>query len=244
MLVILFLCLTIHNTLSGNFSTINLPEGHLQYYFASFPKAAKECENDPECPYKNELHKDKCWGYEPGCKWDKQYSIPSCPGDHRGWVKNKLEQQNTFYTQADFGFVKQQQAEIKMYCDPLFQTDSSLECSEHMRFCRGRNLMINFTALTSRAEPIRYKMDVLKEGDVGGYCDLHEESLLKQADHLSPLQSWGPELRFFKRLNKRPIVEGDCDVVVEKPTFIMKIDASKCFKPKFYFEITAPLFVF
>lgn len=226
MFVILFLSLAIHNTLCGNFSTINLPREHLQYYFANFPKLAEECEIDPDCPYKTELHKDKCWGYESGCKWDKQYSVPSCPGDHRGWVKSKLEQQNTFYTQADFGFVKQQREEIRMYCDPLFQSDSSLECSEHMRFCRGRNLMINFIALARRDEPIRYKMDVLNEGDIGGYCDLRDESLLKQADHLSALQSWGPELRFFKKLNKRPIVDGDCDVVIEKPTFIMKIDAS------------------
>lgn len=227
MYVILLLCLFFHNTRCGNFSTINLPQEHLQYYFANFPKLAKECELDSQCPYKTELRKDKCWGYEHNCKWDKQYSIPSCPGDHKGWVKSKFEQQNTFYTQAAFGFVKQQREEIKMYCDPLFQTDSSLECSEHLRFCRGRNIMINFTALASREEPIRYKMDVLSEGDIGGYCDFHEGSLLKQADHLSPLQSWAPELRFFKKLLKRPIDEDDCDVIIEKPTFIMKIDASE-----------------
>lgn len=110
-----------------------------------------------------------------------------------------------------------------MYCDPLFQADSSLECSGHMRFCRGRNIMVNFTALARREEPVRYKMDVLGEGDIGGYCDFHGDELAKQTDHLSPLQSWGPELRFFKRLDTRPT----CDVVIEKPTFILKIDASK-----------------
>lgn len=227
MFLVLILFLNLCSTFCSNFSTINLPEEHLQYYFASFPQQAKECEADPDCPYKTQLHKDRCWGYESQCKWDKQYSIPSCPGDHRGWVKSKKDQQNTFYTQADFGYVKEQRQEIRMYCDPLFLTDSSLECSEHMRFCRGRNIMINFTALANREEPIRYKMDVLSEGDIGGFCDFHESEFLKQADHLSALQSWGPELRFFKKLPKRPIVEGDCDVVIEKPTFVMKIDASK-----------------
>lgn len=51
--------------------------------------------------------------------------------------------------------------------------------------------------------------------------------LLEECDHLSPLQSWGPELQHFTALRKRPIPQ-DCDVVVEEPTFIMKIDASWC----------------
>lgn len=70
-------------------------------------------------------------------------------------------------------------------------------------------------------------MDVLKEGQIGGYCTLNEKKLQENADHISPLQSWGPELRNFRKLPHRPIVHGDCDVIIEKPTFIMKIDASK-----------------
>lgn len=111
-------------------------------------------------------------------------------------------------------------------CEPLFPDDSSLECSEHLSFCRGRNLMINFTKLWKRNELVRYKMDVLGDGDIGGFCTLHQERLMKQADHISPLQSWGPEFRYFKKLPRKPIIEGDCDLIVEKPTFIMKIDAS------------------
>lgn len=152
---------------SDNFSTINLPDEHLPYYFATFQKIAEKCELDPECPYKNVLYKNKCWGYEYECTWDKQYSTPQCPGDHRGWVKTKFDQQSTFYTQADFGYIKQQLREMKILCEPLFPHDSSLECSEHLRFCRGRNIMINFTSLLTRDEPLRYKMDVLKEGEIG-----------------------------------------------------------------------------
>lgn len=44
---------------------------------------------------------------------------------------------------------------------------------------------------------------------------------------ISPLQSWAPELRYFTDLTRRPIIEHDCDIVIEKPTFILKIDASK-----------------
>lgn len=62
---------------------------------------------------------------------------------------------------------------IKVYNNCLlliFQEDSSLECTKHLRFCRGRNLMLNFTDLSSRKEQLRYKMDILKEGQFGGYC--------------------------------------------------------------------------
>ncbi|XP_044267889.1 EGF domain-specific O-linked N-acetylglucosamine transferase [Tribolium madens] len=213
-------------TYCDNFSSINLPESHLPYYFTNFPKIAEKCDKDPQCPYKTSLNFPKCWGYEYNCPESNRYSVPRCPGDHKGWVKSKSDQINTFYTQADFGFVKQQLREMKLLCEPLFADDSSLECSEHLRFCRGRNLMINFTDLRTREDPIRYKMDVLKDGQIGGYCDFKKAELDKQTDHLSPLQSWGPEMRYFARLTRRPIVEGDCDVVIEKPTFIMKIDAT------------------
>lgn len=56
---------------------------------------------------------------------------------------------------------------------------------------------------------------------------LNENELEENADHISALQSWGPELRNFRELSRRPIIEGDCDIVIEKPTYIMKIDASK-----------------
>lgn len=58
---------------------------------------------------------------------------------------------------------------------------------------------------------------------------LHQSRLMDQCDQLSPLQSWGPELRNFVKLSHRPIDNNDCDVIVEKPTFILKIDASKIF---------------
>lgn len=211
----------------ANYSNINLPEEHMPFYFHNFPKEAERCLKDKNCPYrKAATMTGKCWGYEYSCKWDNIYSIPHCPGDHKGWVSTKDAQKMTFYTQADFGYVKQQIREMKVMCEPLFKEDSLLECSEHLRFCRGRNIMMNFTSLANREEPIRYKMDVLGEGDIGGYCELHKDRLQAEADHISPLQSWGPEIRYFTRLNRRPIIEGDCDVVIEKPTFILKIDAS------------------
>ncbi|XP_014236116.1 EGF domain-specific O-linked N-acetylglucosamine transferase [Trichogramma pretiosum] len=209
-----------------NFSTINLPKNHLKYYFNSFPALEKECLSDPECPFKSHLDQNACWGYELGCDADNAFSKARCPGDHKGWVSSKNAQLNTFYAQGDFGYIRQQRKEMTMLCEPLFIDDSSLECSEHMRFCRGRNIMLNFTSLKNRSEPLRYKMDVLKEGEIGGYCTLDKDKLNANADHISPLQSWGPELRNFRKLSRKPIPSGDCDVVIEKPTYILKIDAA------------------
>lgn len=59
---------------------------------------------------------------------------------------------------------------------------------------------------------------------------------------MSPLQSWGPELRNFRRFHRRPIVEGDCDIVIEKPTYIMKIDASKS-ESILLFELRPPTYI-
>ena len=150
-----------------NYSFINLPDEQLPYYFANFPYVLAQCKNDSSCPYRNTNASDVCWGYEDNCNHGSRYSEPHCPGDHRGWVQTKSDQRSTFYSQADFGYIKQQLLELKVVCEPFFSEDSSLECTDHMRFCRGRNVVVNFTGLAHRDEPIRYKMDVLGQGDIG-----------------------------------------------------------------------------
>lgn len=51
--------------------------------------------------------------------------------------------------------------------------------------------------------------------------------MLNEAEHRSALQSWAPELINFVQTPEKPITAGICDVTIEKPTYIMKIDASK-----------------
>ncbi|KAI4466474.1 glycosyltransferase [Holotrichia oblita] len=213
-------------TVAFNYTSIDIPYEHLQYHFSNFPQLYQQCKSDPECPFKENINLNRCWGYEPNCDAANRYSTPNCPGDYKGWVKTKQDQINTFYTQADFGYIKQQLQEMKVICEPLFAEDSSLECSDHLRFCRGRNIWMNFTSLLQRTEPVRYKMDILGDRDIGGYCKLHSERLKENLDHISPLQSWGPELQHFTELVRRPIVNNECDIVIEKPTFILKIDAT------------------
>ena len=71
-------------------------------------------------------------------------------------------------------------------------------------------------------------MDVLKEGQIGGKCQFNESLLKAEPLHLSPLQSWAPEIQHFKeQLNQISQDSAVCDIFIEKPTFIIKIDASK-----------------
>ncbi|KAK4307587.1 hypothetical protein Pmani_020654 [Petrolisthes manimaculis] len=187
---------------------------------------ADECHQDPNCPYKVHLDRDACWGYESACPPGEAYSQPSCPGDARGWVNTKKEQRETFYKQADFGYVKKRRSELAVYCQPEQEVDSSLECSDHLRFCRGKNLWLDLRHLTKRSDPVLYHTDVLMKGQIGGHCRVDEELLKKNTDMISFLQSWGPEMRHFQRIDKPVARQSEqCDIWVEKPAYVMKLDA-------------------
>ncbi|CAO1303857.1 unnamed protein product [Diamesa serratosioi] len=208
---------------------VDLPKEHLSAYFNNLPDLVKRCLNNETCTYNeflnsSDYNKKLCRGYEQNCRSPE--NIHKCPGNHSGYVKSKEAQLEVFFDQGDFGYIKQQVSEMAVMCEATFITDSSLECSKYLRFCRGRNLMVNFTDLVHRKEPIRYAMDVLKQGQIGGYCKLHNERLKTELQHISALQSWGPELRFFEAMTKRPIDSDLCDVVIDTPTYIMKIDAT------------------
>ncbi|XP_011556354.3 EGF domain-specific O-linked N-acetylglucosamine transferase [Plutella xylostella] len=219
--------ITVISFQSNIINDINLPPEHIPYFFNNFPTYASACSNDPECRFKGFIGKKSCWGYEKGCKTADSYHVrPQCPGDHRGWVKTKEAQYDAFFTQADFGYVKEQIEELMVICEASFPDDTSLECSKYLRFCRGRNLMLNFTGLVGRGNNLRYKMDILGPGQLGGYCKFYPERLQKEAEHMSALQSWGPELTQFVDTPQRPMSAGMCDVVIDKPTYIMKLDAS------------------
>lgn len=227
--------------LASKLTLPNLPSDHLIRYLNTFPKLKKQL---PTNGTKN--ISTACWGHERGCSADARFQTPQCPGDHTGWARSKEAQINTFYQQADFGYIQEQLAELTPQCVPTYLGDSSLECTHYLRFCRGRNLLFDFRDLTQRTERIRYHMDVLSPGKLLGHCDLNRTRMAAEMDHIgSALQSWGPELRNFDVL-PHPILEsGLCDVVVNTPTFIMKIDATYNMYHHFcdFFNLYASLFV-
>lgn len=83
---------------------LNVPPEHVAYVFNAFPSVANACLSDSQCIYKDIVGIKRCWGYERECFKNISYPVQAvCPGDHRGWVKTKEAQYDTFYTQADFG---------------------------------------------------------------------------------------------------------------------------------------------
>lgn len=215
---------------------VDLPPAHFPCYFNSFPKASLYWCAGRHSKCTKQLNKLRrpdadriCWGYESDCQPDDRFLKPQCSGDHTGWVASKSVQVETFFTQADFGYVRQQSNEMMVMCEPLYPGDSVLECSKYARFCRGRNLMIDFGNLINNTEQFRYKTDVLSIGQIGGYCKFFESRLKTELEHLSALQSWAPEMRNFVELPQRPLDSGICDRFIDKPTFIIKIDAGILF---------------
>lgn len=74
-----------------------------------------------------------------------------------------------------------------------------------------------------------YDTDVLKTGQIGGRCKLHSKLLKDNLEYMSSLQSWAPEIQHFVSLEDLTLESPFCDEIVDKPTLIMKIDASKFF---------------
>ncbi|XP_054743720.1 EGF domain-specific O-linked N-acetylglucosamine transferase [Anastrepha obliqua] len=246
----------------------NLPANHLIRYLNTFPQVLEECAFSEEC--QRAIHTNvsetnaydaammiseavatasmpaaACWGHELDCDVKTRFQTPTCPGEHNGWVQSKTTQVSTFYYQADFGYIQQQISELSLMCEPRYITDSSLECSKYLRFCRGRNLLFDFRDLANRKELIRYHMDVLKPRQLLGHCQLNRTRLEAELDHMGALQSWAPELRNFDELPMSIMTSSECDLVVDTPTFIMKIDATYNMYHHFcdFFNLYASLFV-
>jgi protein O-GlcNAc transferase len=70
--------------------------------------------------FQDSLDIKACWGYESDCKAEHSFSVPHCPGDHKGWVATKKAQLDTYYAQGDFGYVRDQRKEMRLLCEPLF----------------------------------------------------------------------------------------------------------------------------
>lgn len=105
------------------------------------------------------------------------------------------------------------------------RTDSSLTCTTNLWYCHARNIYFDFKNLNPDSSTDRFREDVLKEGEVGGHCHFKEDLHKNQGKNKSPLQSWFAELEHFSSLAVKPIQAGNCDVVIQRPTIFMKLDA-------------------
>nr|XP_055039969.1 EGF domain-specific O-linked N-acetylglucosamine transferase isoform X1 [Misgurnus anguillicaudatus] len=207
-----------------DYNSLALPQQHIPFFLYNNKFVAKLCKEDPLCPFKDALsHRKACWGYEKNCSPEHRFSYPVCTSLDSGWASSIESAQEVFWKQGDFGYVRERLYEMKTLCKPLSPGDSSLKCSSHMRFCRATNLYLDLRSPRRGHE--RYKEDFLETGEIGGHCSLNSEALALEGKHKSPLQSWFAELQTYTELNFLPLDDGHCDVIIDRPTVFMKLDA-------------------
>lgn len=230
---------------------IDLPASHLPTVLHQHPNViAHVCRNDAPCVQQTtaqlrqraqqHVHQTTtsspkpCWGYELGCLPADRFARPAhCTNDdefgsgidHDPNFQHTVAaalNADTFFEQADFGYVREQRRELQTLCEPHYLNDTSLECSAYLRFCRARNLHVDFRSIAGgRTGQFRYRMDVLGPGQIGGRCRLDRQRLAAHSDHMSALQSWAPELRHLAEMESL-----ECDEWVDRPTYFLKIDAT------------------
>ncbi|XP_074986328.1 EGF domain-specific O-linked N-acetylglucosamine transferase isoform X2 [Caretta caretta] len=207
-----------------SYKSINVPEEHIPYFLHNNRHIATVCKQDSHCPYKIYLKNLKsCWGYERSCKPEYRFGYPVCDYVETGWANDIETAQQIFWKQADFGYVKERLDEMKTHCKPIAKGDSSLACSQYLQHCRATNLYIDLRTIKRNHD--RFKEDFLQKGEIGGRCNFDNQAFMAEGQRKSPLQSWFAELQTYTPLSFRPIEDGKCDIIIEKPTYFMKLDA-------------------
>lgn len=207
-----------------DYSSLRLPEEHIPFFLHSNKHVASVCREDSHCPYKKHLENlNSCWGYEKSCTPESRFGSPICSYVDLGWTDTLESAQDMFWKQADFGYARERLEEIRTFCRPERASDSSLLCSRYLQYCRATGLYLDLRNIKRNHD--RFKEDFLQGGDIGGYCKLDRHALVSEGQRKSPLQSWFAELQGYTQLNFRPIEDAKCDIVVEKPTYFMKLDA-------------------
>uniref|UniRef100_A0A2K5VXI7 EGF domain-specific O-linked N-acetylglucosamine transferase n=1 Tax=Macaca fascicularis TaxID=9541 RepID=A0A2K5VXI7_MACFA len=207
-----------------NYASIRLPEEHIPFFLHNNRHIATVCKKDSLCPYKKHLEKLKyCWGYEKSCKPEFRFGYPVCSYVDMGWTDTLESAEDIFWKQADFGYARERLQEMHVLCQPKEASDSSLMCSRYLQYCRATNLYLDLRNIKRNHD--RFKEDFFQRGEIGGHCQLDIRTLMSEGQRKSPLQSWFAELQSYTQLNFTPIEDAKCDIVIEKPTYFMKLDA-------------------
>jgi len=209
--------------------SLNLLEEHIPFFLNSHPHLrARYCSSSSSSPMCDVASSGQCWGYEKHCDdpMKRYYPPVPCPEESRFWARSKEEQLEQFFQHGDFGYLRKRMNEMVPICLPRTVSDSSLTCSQYLRYCQGRHLYMDLRKLRATKTASRYREDVFAEGQIGGSCELDSALLSSNGDHKSPLQSWFAELQSFSSLPFKPSkTKRKCDVRITKPTFFVKLDA-------------------
>ena len=160
----------------------------------------------------------QCWGYEEDCEIENSYS--------KRIQCSSTEDAETFYQEADFGYVRKRLDTMQTFCKPRSGLDGFLKCSEQLQHCSAKDLWIDFRDIPQRKGLLRYSSDVLKRGQIRARCEFDAKSLKKEMIHMGVLQSWANEMQNFVPFDDTKNDEMICDVKIQKPTLIMKLDAT------------------
>ncbi|KAK6036308.1 hypothetical protein COOONC_26187, partial [Cooperia oncophora] len=162
----------------------------------------------------------RCWGYERNCTYEKSYSaelgVPKC---------SPSSKRERFYKQADFGYVAER-SNMHDICSSQDQGGSSLRCSDDLRYCQAANIFFHFKSWNAKNSK-RYREDVVQRGEVGGNCEKFNSKILK--GNLNERGYLRRRTSFITTSSQWPSFTVDdehCDIIFERPTIVMKLDAS------------------
>lgn len=203
--------------------SLDVPSNHIPYFMRGKPYGQEFCK-DSDCQDAN-FGNTQCWGYEEECHVKNQFSKPHCIHHHKPWAKTLEDQVRLFWEQGDFGYIKKMKRQLLDLCQPNEPEDSSLICTTNLWYCHAKNIYFDFKNFNPDSSTDRFREDVFKEGEVGGHCSFKKDLHKSQGKNKSPLQSWFAELEHFTSRPDKPIQAGNCDVVIQRPTIFMKLDA-------------------
>lgn len=200
---------------------LNLPRQLLEYHISSYTNLREKCIQDPAC--KINLNSTKCFGFEDDCAPENSLGartrFTTCDNNLNPNVATR------FIDQGDFGYLKSRLVRHKI-CTSEQESQSSLSCSDHMTHCIGQNIYFDFSNLKIQSST-RYRQDVIQSGLVGGNCGNFEKKVLSENLNVKGyLMSWADELQHFQSDPDFKMDNAHCDVIFEKPTVIMKLDAA------------------
>uniref|UniRef100_A0A1I7RH28 Uncharacterized protein n=1 Tax=Bursaphelenchus xylophilus TaxID=6326 RepID=A0A1I7RH28_BURXY len=211
-----------------NWSQLELGHQLLEYKILSDPNLLQLCQNDKACPLNPKNFVKRCLGIEEDCRFENSYSSSSVKcsllaGDQgRTLEDKKLE----FWNQADFGLLKPLYSSLSSICESSNREQSTLECSSNFRYCHGKNVFVDLSNL-KKSSSKRYRNDVILKGQIGGSCETFDElGIRSRLKELSYLQSWGHEFKNFETYPTFVLNSSNCDVVFDKKTIVMKLDAA------------------
>uniref|UniRef100_A0A8C5Y6G5 EGF domain-specific O-linked N-acetylglucosamine transferase n=1 Tax=Microcebus murinus TaxID=30608 RepID=A0A8C5Y6G5_MICMU len=170
-------------------------------------------------PYKKYLENLKsCWGYEKSCQPEFRFGYPVCSYVDVGWTDTLESAEDIFWRQADFGYARERLEEIRVLCQPREAVGVSLPVYFYYLL-----LMVHFYylcfGLQHKNQDRWFKEDFFQAGEIGGHCALDVRTLMSESQR--------KKLQAYTELDFRPIEDAKCDVVIEKPTYFMKLDAGE-----------------